>query len=72
MKDSMATARLFKSGSGQAVRLPREIRIDESEVVIKKVGHAVLLLPLRFSARAFREVLLEIGPMQIRREQPPT
>ncbi len=66
----MQTARVFKSGNSQAVRLPREFRFDEAEVVIKKVGHVVMLLPRKFSARAFRELLGELGPMGLTREQP--
>jgi antitoxin VapB len=41
----MRTAKLFKNGEGQAVRLPKEFRFDGDEVLIKKVGNAVVLLP---------------------------
>ncbi|MCV6608470.1 MAG: type II toxin-antitoxin system VapB family antitoxin [Campylobacterales bacterium] len=40
-----ATAKLFKNGQSQAVRLPKEFRFDGEEVFIKKVGDGVLLLP---------------------------
>lgn len=66
----MQTARVFKSGNSQAVRLPREFRFEGSEVVIKKVGHVVMLLPRRFSASAFTRLLGELGPMNLAREQP--
>jgi antitoxin VapB len=39
------TAKLFTNGRSQAVRLPKEYRFEGSEVFIKKVGNAVLLLP---------------------------
>lgn len=41
----MKTAKLFKNGDSQAVRLPKEFRFDGTEVLIKRVGNAVVLLP---------------------------
>lgn len=42
----METAKLFQNGQSQAVRLPKEFRFQGDEVYIKKIGNAVLLLPL--------------------------
>ena len=53
----MDTARLFKSGRSQAVRLPKEFRFDGEEVYIKKVGEAVVLLPREDSWRTLYESL---------------
>jgi antitoxin VapB len=39
------TAKLFKNGDSQAVRLPKEFRFAGAEVLIKRVGSAVVLLP---------------------------
>jgi antitoxin VapB len=41
----MKTARLFRNGQSQAVRLPKEYRFAGDRVLIKKVGNAVVLLP---------------------------
>jgi len=41
----MKTAKLFKNGQSQAVRLPKEFRMSGSEVYIKKQGEAIVLLP---------------------------
>ena len=41
----MKTAKLFKNGQSQAVRLPKEFRMSGSEVYIKKQGEAIILLP---------------------------
>ena len=41
----MRTAKLFKNGESQAVRLPREFRFNGDEVFIKRIGSAVILLP---------------------------
>lgn len=42
----MKTAKLFRNGQSQAVRLPKEFRFEGDEVLIKKCGSAVVLLPL--------------------------
>jgi antitoxin VapB len=41
----MATAKLFKHGGSQAVRLPKEFRFEGSEVVIERRGNEVVLKP---------------------------
>lgn len=41
----METARLFKNGRSQAVRLPKEFRFEGEDVYIKKSGNVVLLIP---------------------------
>jgi antitoxin VapB len=42
----MKIAKLFKNGDSQAVRLPKEFRFAGNEVFIKRVGSAVVLLPI--------------------------
>jgi len=39
------TARVFRNGASQAVRLPKEFRFEGDEVCIKRIGSAVLLYP---------------------------
>ena len=41
----MQTAKLFKNGRSQAVRLPKEFRFEGEEVYVKRVGGGVMLLP---------------------------
>lgn len=43
----METAKLFKNGKSQAVRLPKEFRFVGEQVFIKRVGEAVILLPYK-------------------------
>ena len=45
----MKTAKLFKNGESQAVRLPKEFRFEGDEVLIKRAGNAVVLLPKKKS-----------------------
>ena len=39
----IATAKVFKNGASQAVRLPMEFRFSGDEVCVKRIGSAVLL-----------------------------
>ena len=41
----MKTAKIFKNGQSQAVRIPKEFRFKGNEVMVKKIGNAVVLLP---------------------------
>ncbi|NCC52090.1 MAG: antitoxin [Spartobacteria bacterium] len=41
----MKTAKLFKNGQSQAVRLPKEFRFDGESVYIHHVGSYVVLVP---------------------------
>ena len=41
----MHTAKIFKSGNSQAVRLPKEFRLEGSEVYVRRVGRGLLLMP---------------------------
>jgi antitoxin VapB len=66
----MQTARIFNNGNSQAVRLPKEFRFDDDEVIIKKIGDMVILLPTKYKAETLLAMIEEIGPMEIEREQP--
>lgn len=45
----MKTAKLFQNGQSQAVRLPKQFRFEGDEVIIKRSGNAVILLPANHS-----------------------
>ena len=66
----MQTARIFTNGNSQAVRLPKDFRFEEDEVLIKKLGDMVVLLPKHYRAESLLSMLQEIGPMDITRNQP--
>ncbi len=42
----MDTAKIFKNGRSQAVRLPVKYRFEGDEVYIKKTSEGVLLIPV--------------------------
>jgi antitoxin VapB len=66
----MQTARIFTNGNSQAVRLPKEFRFEDDEVVIKRVGNAVILLPKRYAYADLKALLDTIGPLELERSQP--
>ena len=69
----MATARVFKSGNSQAVRLPKEFRVRSSEVEIFRRGDEIVLREKsRGMARAFELIAsLPIEDLAEERDLPP-
>ncbi len=41
----METAKIFKNGRSQAVRLPKDCRFSTEDVYIKKINNIVILIP---------------------------
>lgn len=66
-----AVAKLFKSGRSQAVRLPKALRFEGEEVIAKRFGNGVLLLPTEAPWQLMQEALDEFEPdFELQREQP--
>jgi antitoxin VapB len=40
----MQTAKVFQNGRSQAIRLPKEFRVDTEEVYLKKTAHGFLVI----------------------------
>jgi antitoxin VapB len=68
----MASARIFKSGNSQAVRLPKEFRFDSDEVEIFRRGDEVVLREKsKGMARAFELIAsLPIEDLVDERDEP--
>ena len=41
----METAKIFENGRSQAVRLPKKFRFSGEEVLVQRLGNAVMLVP---------------------------
>ena len=41
----MEAAKVFANGGSQAVRLPKDCRFEGDEVLVKKIGNIVMLMP---------------------------
>jgi antitoxin VapB len=64
-------AKLFMTGRSQAVRLPKALRFEGDEVIAKRFGNGVLLLPIDAPWEVMRQALDEFEPgFELRRDQP--
>ena len=69
------TAKLFRNGRSQAVRLPREFRFEGDRVRVRRVGRGVLVEPMFGGVAEWFAELDRLGPepfMTEGRRQPPT
>ena len=67
----MKTAKLFFNGRSQAVRLPKEFRIEGQEVYIKQTGNVVQLIPMSGSWETLFSSLDRFSPdFMADRQQP--
>ena len=41
----MTTGKVFMTGRSQAVRLPKEYRFDDDEVILNKIGDVLIVIP---------------------------
>jgi antitoxin VapB len=67
----MNTAKLFKNGKSQAVRLPKQFRFQGSEVYIKRIGRNVILIPKNDPWESLISSLDDFSDdFMVKREQP--
>lgn len=67
----MATAKVFMSGRSQAIRLPKEFRVDASELAIRKEGNSLVLTPINGDWARFFSLLQDFEKVDlIERNQP--
>jgi antitoxin VapB len=69
----MKTAKVFRSGNSQAVRIPKEFQLDGDEVEIRRKGNVLILRPKPHSWRSLVESLDRFSDdfMADGRRQPP-
>jgi antitoxin VapB len=53
----MKTAKIFRSGNSQAVRIPKEFQLEGDEVEIQKKGNSLILRPKKKSWSSLVESL---------------
>ncbi len=65
------TAKVFKNGRSQAIRLPKECRVNTDEVYIEKVGNSLMIVPKEKSKWDIaRNALEELDGFEFERNQP--
>ena len=47
------TTKPFMSGRSQAIRIPKELRLDDTEVIINRVGDSIVITPKNAVERMF-------------------
>ena len=67
-------AKVFKNGRSQAVRIPKEYRVDTDEVYIEKIGDTLIIKPK--SKHNWDDLFdtlntLDTSDFMLDREQPP-
>ena len=70
----MKTAKVFRSGNSQAVRIPKEFQLEGKEVEIRRQGGSLVLRPRKESWAALVNSLKMFTDdfMKEGRRQPPT
>jgi len=57
----MFTTKVFKSGNSQAIRIPKEYQIDADELLINKIGNAIVIFPKNDPWEIFKESLADFS-----------
>jgi antitoxin VapB len=71
------TAKLYRHGRSQAVRLPKECRLPGTEARVRRVGRGVLLEPIERDAADIHAIFAKLAKyrdipfMEEGRQQPP-
>ncbi len=67
---AMKTAKVFKQGNSQAVRLPKEFRVATNELFIKRSGDSIVLTPKKTSTWKNLRAAIVMFKGPIARRQP--
>ena len=57
----MRISKVFKSGNSQAIRLPKEYRVEDEELIIQKIGNTIILFPKNTPWELFEKSLTEFS-----------
>jgi antitoxin VapB len=71
MATTFGTAKVFRNGGSQAIRLPKEMRVTGREVVVRQDFGIITILPRHQRKGSLLELLRRIGPIDLApRDQP--
>lgn len=71
MASVIRTAKVFRNGGSQAIRLPKEFRVSGDEVVLKQDFGVITILPKRPRKGSLAQLLKALGPIELAaRDQP--
>ena len=67
----MLTAKVFKSGNSQAIRIPKEMQTTEKKFMIRKSGNCYFLLPVDDPWALLRQSIGQVDEdISFQRDQP--
>ncbi|GHV32396.1 hypothetical protein AGMMS4952_22690 [Spirochaetia bacterium] len=67
----IVTAKVFMNGRSQAIRLPKEFRVDTKEVTITKKDNKIIISPLKTSWKEFFETFEGVPDFEIKHDNTP-
>jgi len=71
MASVIKTAKVFRNGGSQAIRLPKDFRVREDEVLLKQDFGIITIFPKRARKGSLLALLKALGPVELgSREQP--
>lgn len=63
-------AKVFHNGRSQAIRLPKECRVNGDEVYIEKIGNSLIIIPKEKSKwDVMRNALMDMEDFELERNQ---
>ena len=65
MASVIRTAKVFRNGGSQAIRLPKEFRVSGDEVLLKQDFGMITLLPTRPRKGSLLALLNALGPVEL-------
>ncbi len=66
----MVTAKVFKSGNSQAIRIPSEFHIEQKEFYVRRFGDGLYLIPTNDPWYLLRNSLGKADDVDFERDQP--
>lgn len=71
MASVIKTAKVFRNGGSQAIRLPKDMQVAGDEVVVRQDFGIITILPKRLRKDSLLALLNKIGPIELGpRDQP--
>lgn len=65
------SAKVFRNGGSQAIRLPKEFKVSGDQVLVRKDFDMLTIFPKRRAKGVLLDIALAIGPIELApREQP--
>ena len=65
MASVIKTAKVFRNGGSQAIRLPKDFRVSDDEVLLKQDFGVITIFPKRPRKGSLLALLRALGPVEL-------